>query len=341
LTSAEAAGAAARDPFRSKFRRVEKPMPIASQSTAHPKPSGHSGGHGPVPTHHAPVSPGKVAMWLFLATEVMFFTGLIGTYIVLRAGSSHTAYSNIYSPGTNLQGLEDTKGILVHDVGSNEHEVERILRTDAGLKEEQVKTIIHGAPHGIVPGRPAELAEALEKKLHAAGATVELEKFETYKWPVPYHEIVNPLAINLTAANTFVLICSSVTMVLALSAIQSGNRARCNVFLLATVIIGSIFLSIQVYEYRQLMFMHAYPVGISANGHFVPSCSLFASCFFTMTGFHGAHVTGGVILLTCVFIASLRGAFSATNYSTIELAGLYWHFVDLVWIILFTIVYLL
>ncbi len=59
-----------------------------------------------------------------------------------------------------------------------------------------------------------------------------------------------------------------------------------------------------------------------------------------MTGFHGAHVTGGVILLLCVFIASLRGAFSATNYSTVELAGLYWHFVDLVWIILFTIVYL-
>ena len=60
-----------------------------------------------------------------------------------------------------------------------------------------------------------------------------------------------------------------------------------------------------------------------------------------MTGFHGAHVTGGVILLACVLIASLRGSYSATNYSTIELAGLYWHFVDLVWIILFTIVYLI
>ncbi len=315
-------------------------MAIASPSTAHPKPAGHSGGHAPVPTHAAPVTPGKVAMWLFLATEVMFFTGLIGSYIVLRAGSSHTAYSNIYSPGTNLQGLDDTKGIAIHSVGSNEHEVERILRTDAGLKEEQVKGILHAAPHAVVPGRPARQAEELEKKLRSAGADVELERLETYKWPVPYHEYLNPLAINLTACNTFVLICSSVTMVLALSAIQRGNRTKCNIFLAATVFIGSIFLSVQVYEYRQLMFVHAYPVGISATGHFVPSCSLFASCFFTMTGFHGAHVTGGVILLACVLIASLRGAFSATNYSTIELAGLYWHFVDLVWIILFTIVYL-
>ena len=316
-------------------------MAIATPSTAHPKPAGHAGGHAPVPTHTAPVSPGKVAMWLFLATEVMFFTGLIGSYIVLRAGSTHTSYSNIYPPGTPLQGLGDTKGVAIHSVGSDEHRIEEILRTKAGLKPEQAEMIIHAAPHGVVPGRPAEQAEALERELKMAGAEAELEGLKTYQWPAPYDEYINPLAINLTALNTFVLICSSVTMVLALSAIQRGNRAKCNFFLAATVIIGSIFLSIQVYEYRQLMFMHHYPIGISADGHFVPSCSLFASCFFTMTGFHGAHVTGGVILLAIVLIASLRGAFSATNYSTIELAGLYWHFVDLVWIILFTIVYLI
>lgn len=315
-------------------------MAIATPSTAHPKPAGHAGGHAPVPTHAAPVTPGKVAMWLFLATEVMFFTGLIGSYIVLRAGSPHTSYTNLYPPGTPLQGLGDTKGVVIHSAGADPHRVEEVL-TKAGLKHEQAEMIIKAAPHGVVPGRPVEQAEALERDLKAAGAEVEIEGLKTYQWPVPYDEYINPLAINLTAMNTFVLICSSVTMVLALSAIQRGNRAKCNFFLAATVIIGSIFLSVQVYEYRQLMFMHHYPVGISATGHFTPDCSLFASCFFTMTGFHGAHVTGGVILLACVLIASLRGAFSATNYSTIELAGLYWHFVDLVWIILFTIVYLL
>ena len=232
-------------------------------------------------------------------------------------------------------------GLVIRSVGSNEHAVEQVLRTDAGLKPREIETILHSVPHGAVPGLPAEKAEALEQKLRSAGADVEIEKVEDWQWPVPYDHYINPLAINLTAFNTFVLICSSVTMVLALSAIQHGNRTKCNVYLTATVIIGSIFLGIQVYEYAQLMFLHHYPIGISASGHFRPSSSLFSSCFFTMTGFHGAHVTGGVILLACVLIASLRGSFSATNYSTIELAGLYWHFVDLVWIILFTIVYLL
>ena len=87
---------------------------------------------------------------------------------------------------------------------------------------------------------------------------------------------------------------------------------------------------------------HHYPPGISATAHFRPSVSLFASCFFTMTGFHGAHVTGGVILLSVIFIRSFFfDAYSTTHYAPVELAGLYWHFVDLVWIILFTIVYLL
>lgn len=316
-------------------------MALATPSTAHPKPLGPAGGHAPVPAHTAPVTPGKVAIWLFLATEVMFFTGLIGSYIVLRAGSPRAAYSNLYSPGTPLQGLGDTKGVLIRSVGPDEHKVEEVLRTKAGLEPEQVDRIMHAAPHGMVPGRPAAEAEALEHELQAVGAVAVVQPLKTYQWPMPYDESVNPLAINLTAANTFVLICSSVTMVLALSAIQRGNRAKCNLFLAATVVIGSIFLSVQVYEYRQLMFEHHYPIGISANGHFVPSCSLFASCFFTMTGLHGLHVTAGVILLACILIASLFGAFSATNYAGIELAGLYWHFVDLVWIILFTIVYLL
>jgi cytochrome c oxidase subunit 3 len=329
-------------------------MAIATPSKAHPTPAHHA----PVPTHAAPVSPGKVAMWLFLATEVMFFTGLIGSYIVLRAGSPHNAYSHIYSPGKTPQRTQDVKGLVIESVGSDEHRIEEILRTDGGLKPAEIETILHAVPHGMVPGRPTAKAAALAQKLISAGAELErveakesepstdplqayLWPVDTFQWPVPYDHLINPLAINLTAANTFVLICSSVTMVLALAAIQHGNRWRCNLFLAATVFIGSIFLGVQVYEYCQLMLFHHYPVGVSTSGHFRPDSSLFASCFFTMTGFHGAHVTGGVILLACVLIASLRGRYSATNYSTIELAGLYWHFVDLVWIILFTIVYLL
>jgi cytochrome c oxidase subunit III len=282
-------------------------------------------------------------MWLFLATEVMFFTGLIGTYIVLRAGSSHTGYSNLYSPTQSLVGLDKSHGILLKSAGGSHEEVEHILVAEAGLSKEEAAKLIEDAHHSkaLISGLKPEKAASLLAELKSAGAEVEDEELKTHKWPVPYDELINPLAINLTAVNTFILICSSLTMVLALSAIQSGKKFKGSMLLLATVVIGSCFLSIQVYEYYQLMVGHHYPPGISATGHFRPSVSLFASCFFTMTGFHGAHVTGGVILLSVIFIRSFFfDAYSSTSYAPVELAGLYWHFVDLVWIILFTIVYL-
>jgi heme/copper-type cytochrome/quinol oxidase subunit 3 len=310
--------------------------PPAAEAHAHLTPR--------VPRHHAPVSPGKVAMWLFLATEVMFFTGLIGTYIVLRAGSAHDAYSNIYSPATPLKRRADRHGILITSAGPNPKSVVHVLHTDAGLSEENAEKLVEEAAHAkaVVSDLKPAKAQELLLQLKAAGATALDEPLKTYKWPKPYDELTDPLDINLTALNTFILICSSVTMVLALAAIRDGKKRKGSMFLLATVLIGSTFLSIQVYEYYHLMQGHPWPPGISATGHFRPSVSLFASCFFTMTGFHGAHVTGGVILLSVIFILSFFfNAFSSTNYAPVELAGLYWHFVDLVWIILFTIVYLI
>ncbi len=307
-----------------------------SDSATAPQGSGHS------PARPAPVSPGKFAMWLFLATEVMFFTGLIGSYIVLRAGSPHGGYSNLYSPATDLRGRDDKVGILIESAGASPEQVEAVLEKSAGLTPEATEHLMHTIPHAVLGGLKKPKAEELLNALKGAGATAVEEELKTHQWPVPYDELINPLAINLTAFNTFVLICSSATMVLALAAIQDGKRGRGTFFLGATVFIGSIFLSIQVYEYYQLMVGHHYPPGISATGHFRPAVSLFASCFFTMTGFHGAHVTGGVILLSVIFINSLFfGSYTKTHYAPVELAGLYWHFVDLVWIILFTIVYLL
>ena len=222
----------------------------------------------------APITPGKVAMWLFLATEIMFFTGLIGSYIVLRAGSSPFYYSDKYAPGTPVVEMPTTEGVRFHS------------------------------------------------------------------WPVPYDTHINPLSIDLTAGNTFILICSSVSMVLGLAAIQRGDKKKLTLWLAATVTIGSVFLGIQVYEYYSLMLGHHYPVGVSGTGHFTPDVSLFASCFFTMTGFHGAHVFAGVVMLTTLLIQSLRGVYTQAHHAPVELIGLYWHFVDLVWIILFTVVYL-
>ena len=143
------------------------------------------------------------------------------------------------------------------------------------------------------------------------------------------HQGLPPLAPILTGVNTFILLVSSFTMVLALDAIQRGNQARLKTFLGLTALLGATFLGIQVYEYSHLM-----GEGMHMNAH------PYASTFFLCTAFHGAHVLSGVVYLLCIWVGALRGKYTATNYSPVELVGLFWHFVDLVWIILFTIIYL-
>ncbi len=294
-----------------------------------------------------PVTPGKVALWLFLATEVMFFTGLIGSYIVLRAGSPPTAYSNLFPPGSPLAAADrsaDYRGLRITSAGDDPARVAAIvapiIAAHSRLNADQIEHLV-AAGHAIVPGMPRGRAELLVGELESAGARVEPIAMRTDAWPRPYDTATNPLSIDLTAVNTFILICSSLTMVLALSAIQRGQRWRLVLYLGLTLLIGGTFLGIQVYEYRQLMFEHLYPQGISPTGHFTPDVSLFASCFFTMTGFHGAHVAAGLVALTVLFLRALFGSYTRGHHSPVELVGLYWHFVDLVWIILFTVVYLI
>ena len=297
--------------------------------------------HTHAANHQAPITAGKVAMWLFLATEVMFFTGLIGSYIVLRSGSPAAAYSNLFQPGTDVNRLLKTKGVRLVSSGTDIARVAEVIHKHAKVSEARAHEIAAETPHGILFGVSETDANKVVDELTSAGATALIEDLKVYKWPLPYDEAVNPLSINLTAANTFILICSSVTMVLGLGAIQRGDKRKLTLYLLATVVIGSIFLGVQIYEYYQLMLGHHYPPGISQTGHFRPGVSLFGSCFFTMTGFHGAHVAGGVVMLTTMLIGSITGRFTRDHHAPVELVGLYWHFVDLVWIILFTVVYLI
>src|SRR4051812_39474964 len=247
---------------------------IASPTSPHPAAQG--GAHAR--DHHSPVTPGKVAMWLFLATEVMFFTGLIGSYIVLRSGSPSTSYSSLYSPTTSLTDVKDTYGVAFRAESANAASVEEAIKAAVpDIKPEELHELT-AAGHGgirLVNRLTKEKAVVLHDRLHGLGAEAKVEPLVTHNWPKPYDELTNPLSINLTAFNTFVLICSSVTMVLALAAIQQGKRARGNLFLGATVIIGSIFLSIQIYEYYELMVGRHYTPGISATAHFRPSVSLF------------------------------------------------------------------
>ena len=176
----------------------------------------------------------KFTMWLFLASEVMFFTGLIATYIAIRFGGAD--------------------------------------------------------------------------------------------WPV----VSQKLNVPLVALNTFILIVSSVTMVMAFAAIENGDQKGLTKFLIATAALGALFVSIQGFEWSSLL-----AEGTSANN------SLFGATFFTLTGFHGAHVSGGVLALLLVIFRSMRGRYTLADHQGIELMGLYWHFVDVVWIILFTVLYLI
>src|SRR5262249_4253448 len=119
-------------------------------------------------------------------------------------------------------------------------------------------------------------------------------------WPQPS----NVLGVPLTAFMTFVLICSSVTMVKALSAIQYGDQARLRLFLLLTILGGSTFLGLQAYEWTHLI--DGKGVGISGNPY---GAAQFGTTFFVLTGFHGMHVTGGVIYLLTLLIRSLFGKY--------------------------------
>jgi cytochrome c oxidase subunit 3 len=144
--------------------------------------------------------------------------------------------------------------------------------------------------------------------------------------PLP-HEVLN---VPLTAVNTFVLICSSFTMVSALASIQRGEIKRSKIWLIATFLLGAAFLGGQATEFSLLIGQ-----GLSLNRN------IFGATFFTLTGFHGAHVLVGLIWISIVLTKVYQGQATRENHLSVEMVGLYWHFVDLVWIIIFTLVYLI
>lgn len=155
--------------------------------------------------------------------------------------------------------------------------------------------------------------------------------------PYPHEMVVDGkhvegvLNIPLTSFSTFVLLMSSVAMVLALNYTQRGERSKSALWLFLTAFGGSIFLGCQVYEFTHFWVVEKLTL----------QTNLFGSTFYLLTGFHGAHVTVGVIyLLTLAFLA-WRGRLGPEKALNVEIAGLYWHFVDVIWIVIFPLVYLI
>jgi cytochrome c oxidase subunit 3/cytochrome o ubiquinol oxidase subunit 3 len=127
-----------------------------------------------------------------------------------------------------------------------------------------------------------------------------------------------------------VLLMSSLAMVIALDAVQRNKRGGALFWIMAVIVLGAGFLGFQAYE-----FTHFYHEGLTL------STNLFGSTFFILTGFHGAHVTIGIMWLMILWVDSLRGKLGPHNALRLEIAGLYWHFVDIVWIAIFTLIYLI
>jgi heme/copper-type cytochrome/quinol oxidase subunit 3 len=143
--------------------------------------------------------------------------------------------------------------------------------------------------------------------------------------PTP-HEIYD---IPYTSVSSFVLLMSSVTMVLALSAKHKNDDRAMRIWLLATAFLGMVFIGGQVFEFTTFV-----EEGLKLD------TSTFGSSFFVLTGFHGAHVTVGILMLLGLVLMSFFGRLSGGS-KTVEMIGLYWHFVDIVWIVIFTVVYLI
>jgi len=138
------------------------------------------------------------------------------------------------------------------------------------------------------------------------------------------------LSLLIPTINTIVLLISSVTMVMALEAIKASKSARAWQWLVVTALLGATFLALKGTEYSELF----------AEG-LTPSANIFGSVYFMLTGFHAAHILIGIIWILSVVAMTVRGRFSANNFLPVEIVGLYWHFVDLVWVAIFMIVYLL
>lgn len=166
-----------------------------------------------------------------------------------------------------------------------------------------------------------------------------LLRLNTGEWVRP-GEILN---VPLTSLNTFILIVSSLTVVNALSAIERGDQRMLKRWLIATAALGVVFLGVQAYEYTKLISegLTFTSCAVEHDGHALECPTMYGTTFYIQTGFHGSHVLIGVIWLLIVILKAFRGVYTQREHTGVELFGLYWHFVDLVWILLFTIVYLI
>jgi len=160
--------------------------------------------------------------------------------------------------------------------------------------------------------------------------------------PLAFLEAHHHLDKSLGALNTIVLLVSSFTMVMAVHSAATNKQKALQIYLLITLACAAVFLGVKYVEYS-----HKFHEGLlpgrfySHKGDHVPNQFVFFSFYFMMTGLHGLHIIGGMVAITWVFLRARRGEFDPTYYNPVDLVGLYWHLVDLIWIYLFPLLYLI
>ncbi|HEY2989488.1 MAG TPA: cytochrome c oxidase subunit 3 family protein [Candidatus Binatia bacterium] len=160
-------------------------------------------------------------------------------------------------------------------------------------------------------------------------------------YPQAFAAASNRLDVWLGAINTAVLISSSFTMALAVHGAETGRRKALIRFLLLTIVLGAVFLGIKFFEYHSKFEEHLVPGhSFQFEGLLARPAEIFFSFYFAMTGMHALHMVIGIGLLAVMVVKARRGRFSTGYFTPVELTGLYWHFVDIVWIFLFPLLYL-
>jgi cytochrome c oxidase subunit 3 len=168
--------------------------------------------------------------------------------------------------------------------------------------------------------------------------------YTVYRWqyPLAFANASHHVDLWLGALNTAVLLASSLTMALAVYYAQSGKRRAVVVFLILTMLLGSVFLGVKAVEYHHKYVDRLIPgPAFSMEGSLTRESQLFFVFYFVMTGMHALHMVVGIGLLATIAVMAGRGRFTREHYAPVEISGLYWHFVDIVWIFLFPLLYLI
>lgn len=283
-----------------------------------------------------PLYNGKLALWFFLITEVMFFTGLIGTYIVLRNG---TPTPSDPWPKPHEVGLIEWVGafntfvlicssltvVLAHHALAHERVRPAVLYIALTLALGSLFLVVKAFEykakfdHGVLPGHVPERLEGQEGIRFVARVQEELEALvQDSRYSSELRQEAGKLLAQVKAQ--------------ALSPKQVNQR-----------IVGSEHVS-KAYRVADGWEGEGLLEKVEREGghlvHVIPYGNLWASCYFTMTGFHALHVLGGLVVFALILILALLGRFGTQHLAMVELAGLYWHFVDIVWIFLFPLLYL-